>query len=187
MIATFRLGSPTALERYAILIRGERDQRLLGQVDREHAHRRRCGSTPEGPRTHAVWRERILDNARLKRGETLLDVGCGEGLVAFGGLERGAGRVVLSDISQALLDFCREAATKAGFTDRCRFVRASADQLTEIGNESIDLVTTRSVSRAPPSPYLIAHPLLASRPAKPASGRKPLSAQRRVDWIAAAR
>jgi ubiquinone/menaquinone biosynthesis C-methylase UbiE len=99
----------------------------------------------KGLEQHAVWRERILDNARLEAGETLLDIGCGEGLVAFGGLERGAGHVLFSDISQDLLNFCREAATTAGVVRRCRFVKASADQLSGIENESIDAVTTRSV------------------------------------------
>jgi arsenite methyltransferase len=30
------------------------------------------------------WRDEILDRARLAPGDTLLDVGCGDGLVAFG-------------------------------------------------------------------------------------------------------
>jgi arsenite methyltransferase len=94
---------------------------------------------------HELWRERILDNAHFADGETLLDVGCGEGLVAFGALERGAGEVVFSDISQDLLDFCRQAATDLGVLDHCRFVQASADDLTPVADESVDVVTTRSV------------------------------------------
>jgi arsenite methyltransferase len=94
---------------------------------------------------HETWRERILDNARLEPGDTLLDVGCGEGLVAFGALDRGAGEVVFTDISRDVLDFCRGAASERGVLDRCRFVEASADRLTPIEDESADVVTTRSV------------------------------------------
>src|SRR5579884_2289605 len=52
------------------------------------------------------WRDRILQNARLAPGEHLLDVGCGDGLVAFEALDRvgSQGKVIFSDISQDLLD-----------------------------------------------------------------------------------
>jgi arsenite methyltransferase len=93
----------------------------------------------------ARWRDRVLDNAGLTEGETLLDVGCGEGLIGFGALERGAGTVVFSDISQDLLDFCREAAIGHGVLDRCRFLRAPADDLSQIENGSVDVAATRSV------------------------------------------
>jgi SAM-dependent methyltransferase len=90
-------------------------------------------------------RDTLLDRAGLERGETLLDVGCGEGLIGFGALERGAGHVVFSDISQDLLDFCRETADSLGFSDRCSFVKAPAHDLAGVGNGSVDAVTTRSV------------------------------------------
>jgi len=89
--------------------------------------------------------DKVLDLARLEPGETLLDVGCGEGLIAFGALERGAGTVVFSDISTDLLDLCRQAAIDRGVLDRCHFVEAPADDLRAIDDESVDVVTTRSV------------------------------------------
>jgi arsenite methyltransferase len=57
-----------------------------------------------------VTRDRILDQAGLAAGDTLLDVGCGDGLIGFGALDRGAGLVIFSDISQDLLDQCRRLA-----------------------------------------------------------------------------
>jgi SAM-dependent methyltransferase len=93
----------------------------------------------------AGFRERVLDNARLERGETLLDVGCGEGLIGLGALQRGAGTVVFSDISRDVLDACRDAVASRGDLERCRFVQASADDLAGIANGSVDIVTTRSV------------------------------------------
>jgi arsenite methyltransferase len=95
----------------------------------------------------ARFRDRVLDNARLKAGETLLDVGAGDGLVGFGALERLGpdGIVVFSDISTVLLEQCRALAAELGEGGRCRFVCASADDLTPIGDASVDVVTTRSV------------------------------------------
>ena len=72
-------------------------------------------------------------------------MGCGEGLIAFGALERGAGTVTFSDISSDLLELCREAAADLGVLDRCRFVEAPAEDLDSIGDETVDVVTTRSV------------------------------------------
>jgi arsenite methyltransferase len=93
----------------------------------------------------AEVRDRVLDNAGLQAGETLLDVGCGNGLIAFGALERGAGEVVFADISRPLLEDCRELAEAAGLTDRCRFLEAPATDLSEVRTGSVDVVTTRSV------------------------------------------
>ena len=93
----------------------------------------------------ALVRDEVLDRAELREGETLLDVGCGEGLIGFGALERGAGAVVFSDVSTDLLDFCREAAADLGVLDRCRFLEAAADDLGPIDDDSVDIVTTRSV------------------------------------------
>lgn len=93
----------------------------------------------------ADTRDRLLDNAALDAGETLLDVGCGNGLVAFGALERGAGRVVFADISEPLLDECRTIARELGVVDRCEFVEARADDLAPVPDASVDVVTTRSV------------------------------------------
>jgi len=93
----------------------------------------------------SVFRRRVLDGAMLASGETLLDVGCGEGLIGFGALERGAGHVVFSDVSDDLLDFCREMAEALGLADRCSFVNARADDLAAVSDASVDIVTTRSV------------------------------------------
>jgi arsenite methyltransferase len=92
-------------------------------------------------------RDEVLDRAALRPGDTLLDVGTGDGLIGFGALDRlgTAGRVIFSDISADLLEHCRAVATAAGQLDRCAFVRASADRLAGIADSSVDAVTTRSV------------------------------------------
>ncbi len=92
-------------------------------------------------------RDRVLDGAHLASGETLLDVGTGDGLIAFGALDwvGAEGRILFSDISQDLLDHCRELAEQMGVAAQCRFVPSSADALTLFAPESVDVVTTRSV------------------------------------------
>lgn len=92
-------------------------------------------------------RDTVLDKARLRRDDTLLDVGTGDGLIAFGALERlgPGGRVIFSDISADLLGHCREAAAQEGLLGRCDFTQASADRLGALPDESVDVVTTRSV------------------------------------------
>jgi ubiquinone/menaquinone biosynthesis C-methylase UbiE len=93
----------------------------------------------------AARRDKVLDLSEMQAGETLLDVGCGEGLIGFGALERGAGEVIFSDVSEDLLDVCRQLAADLDVLERCRFVRASADDLSPIEDRSVDVVTTRSV------------------------------------------
>ena len=92
-------------------------------------------------------RDRVLENAQLTGGETLLDVGAGDGLVAFGALERMGeeGRVIFTDISQGLLDHSRSLAVEKGVAGRCQFIRAPATDLSALDDASVDIVTTRSV------------------------------------------
>ena len=93
------------------------------------------------------WRDRVLGNAAVQEGETLLDVGAGDGLIAFGALDLVGedGRVIFSDISRDLLEHSRKLAHEMGVEDRCEFLLASADHLSDLGDASVDVVTTRSV------------------------------------------
>jgi ubiquinone/menaquinone biosynthesis C-methylase UbiE len=94
-----------------------------------------------------VVRDRLLDGAAIKEGSVLLDVGCGDGLMAFGALERvgKTGVVIFTDISDDLLAKCRAMAEELGVLSRCRFVRAPAENLVGVDDAAVDMVTTRSV------------------------------------------
>ncbi len=90
-------------------------------------------------------REQVLDGAEPLKGQRVLDVGCGDGLIAFGALDRDAAEVVFSDISTDLLAECHRLAETQGLLERCTFMQASADDLHPIRSASVEVVTTRSV------------------------------------------
>lgn len=92
-------------------------------------------------------RQRVLDDARISPGDTVLDVGAGDGLIAFGALDRVGvkGRVILSDLSSDLVAHARGMAAEAGADERMSFVEAAAEDLSAIPDSSVDVVTTRSV------------------------------------------
>jgi arsenite methyltransferase len=91
-----------------------------------------------------VFRDEVLDRAALTPSDTVLDVGAGTGLIAFGALERLGpdGHVIFSDVSEAGLEECRK---RAGDDKRCSFLHAPAEDLSAVPDNSVDVVTTRSV------------------------------------------
>lgn len=111
------------------------DQRFSGGEQRERLEA-----------TLREYRETVLDNAALDADDAVLDVGAGDGLVAFGALDRLGpdGEVILADVSGAVLERARETARELGETDRCAFVRAPAGDL-PLEDASVDAVTLRSV------------------------------------------
>jgi arsenite methyltransferase len=112
---------------------------------------RRHGSDPELLRQQLVLlaavRDHVLSNAAIEPGQTVLDVGCGDGLIGFAAAEAvgPTGTVIFSDISPDLLDLCRDLATQHGLLDRCQFVQAPASHLAGIDDNSVDAVALRSV------------------------------------------
>ena len=91
-------------------------------------------------------RDKVLSRVQPGEGEILLDVGCGDGLIAFGALDKfPTCRVIFSDISDDLLQHAARLAQDMNVHDRCQFVHASADDLSMFENGSIDAITTRSV------------------------------------------
>jgi arsenite methyltransferase len=92
-------------------------------------------------------RDRVLEQASIRAGDVVLDVGAGEGLIAFGAAERvgPSGTVIFSDVSEDLLSHSRKLAEELGYADRMTFVRAGAEELEGVDDGSVDVVTTRSV------------------------------------------
>lgn len=115
---------------------------LLHRRDGDDAEQRQKGQEFLLP-----LRQRVLDNAQIEPGEVVLDVGAGDGLIAFGALDRVGteGHVIVSDVSDALVSHTRSLATEQGVEGRMSFVRAAAEDLSAIADASVDVVTTRSV------------------------------------------
>jgi arsenite methyltransferase len=92
-------------------------------------------------------RDRVLKGAEISEGDIVLDVGAGDGLIAFGALSLvgESGRVIFADVSQDLLDVSRGLARDLGKVERCEFMLARAEELESLPDESVDVVTTRSV------------------------------------------
>ncbi|MDQ3676562.1 MAG: methyltransferase domain-containing protein [Actinomycetota bacterium] len=95
----------------------------------------------------APIRDRLLDHAEPLEGATVLDVGSGDALVGLAALDRVGphGRVIFSDISDALLEHSRRTVAARGLLDRATFVSAHVEDLAAITDGSVDAATARSV------------------------------------------
>ena len=91
--------------------------------------------------------ERLLDGAQLKPGMTLLDVGAGDGLIAFGAIARVGSslRVILMDVSGPLLRHAETMAAERGVRGQCTFLQGSAEKLAGLEDATIDVATSRAV------------------------------------------
>src|SRR4051794_40083205 len=80
-------------------------------------------------------RDRVLENAGLHPGDVLLDVGGGDGLIAFGALDRvgDTGEVILTDISTDLVAHASQLADDLAQGQHMSFVVARAEHLEPIG------------------------------------------------------
>ena len=96
--------------------------------------------------TLAQVRDTGLDHAHLGEGETLLDVGCGDGLIALGALEQvPTSTVIFSDISSTLLQQVHQMTQDSGPLHRCQFLETTAEDSSALPEASVDVVTTRLV------------------------------------------
>lgn len=114
-------------------------------------HERRYGSDPDWKAKTLAWlepiRDQVIELAAIEEGDTVLDVGAGDGMIGFAALDHvgQTGRVVFSDVSEDLLRICEDIAESLGVQGRCEFVRASAPRLEGVASGSVDVVATRSV------------------------------------------
>jgi ubiquinone/menaquinone biosynthesis C-methylase UbiE len=113
-------------------------------------HRRHADDPAYGHLVQGIvqaYADRVLDGAELNYGTILLDIGAGEGLVAFRAIERiGASlKVILTDLSGPMLEYAEAVSQVRNVRSQCRFVECSAERLEGIADASVDVVTSRAV------------------------------------------
>lgn len=113
-------------------------------------HRRHADDPEYECRVRAVierFAARILDRVPLVPGMTVVDVGTGDGLVAFAAIDRMGPslKAILTDVSAPMLRHAAGLAKARGIQDQCRFLPCPADRLDGLPDSSVDLVTTRAV------------------------------------------
>jgi len=91
-------------------------------------------------------RNKVLDRANLKPTDSLIDIGTGAGLLAFGAYERlkNSGRVTASDAFIDCVKECKKEAEACGIDKEITFIQADATD-TKLTDDSFDVVITRSV------------------------------------------
>jgi arsenite methyltransferase len=113
-------------------------------------HRRHADDSAYGRVVQAVvegYADRVLEGGKLAAGMSVVDVGAGEGLVAFRAIDRigPSLRVILTDLSAPMLRYAESVALKRNVRTQCTFIECPADNLKGIGDASVDVVTTRAV------------------------------------------
>ena len=92
-------------------------------------------------------RDKILDRADIKSGDTIIDIGAGTGLLAFGAYERlkeTGGRVIISDAFADCIEECANIVRSCGIEDEITFLQSDAADI-KLADSSVDIVVMRSV------------------------------------------
>jgi len=97
-----------------------------------------------------TFRDKVLEKARIKPQDTVLDIGTGDGLIAFGALKhlKENGTLYFTDISDDALAHCKsivEEEQSLSTFPAIHFVNQSADNLSHFADASVDAVVFRSV------------------------------------------
>jgi ubiquinone/menaquinone biosynthesis C-methylase UbiE len=98
--------------------------------------------------------EELITTIGVKRGEKVLDLGCGDGTTAIPAARAGAD-VLGVDISRNLVEAGNRRATEAGLS-HCRFQEGDACNLAEIENRSFDRVVSIFGAMFAPKPFDVA-------------------------------
>ncbi len=91
-------------------------------------------------------KEKVLASADIKKGETVIDIGTGTGLLAFGALEalNGTGKVIFADKFEDCLKTCQEFIDEMKIKKGYEMISAPCENL-PLKDSSVDKVLMRSV------------------------------------------
>jgi len=78
---------------------------------------------------HRVWKRIFVNAIAASPRETLLDLAGGTGDIAFLAKERGAGRVILTDVNPAMLDVAQKRALDRGLAEGLDFMVVDAEHI----------------------------------------------------------
>ncbi len=81
----------------------------------------------------------LLDHLAIEPGESILDVGCGAGVIGFTALAKGAGRIELTDVNLLAVAACRRSVAEHGFAN-ARVV--AGDVYGAVEEECYDLIVS---------------------------------------------
>jgi demethylmenaquinone methyltransferase/2-methoxy-6-polyprenyl-1,4-benzoquinol methylase len=78
---------------------------------------------------HRIWKRIFVNAIAASPRETLLDLAGGTGDIAFGALDGGAGRVILTDVNAEMLEVGRKRALDRGFVKGIDFAVVDAEHI----------------------------------------------------------
>ena len=78
---------------------------------------------------HRVWKRIFINAIGASKRETLLDLAGGTGDIAYGALDRGAGRVILTDVNPAMLEVAQKRALDRGIVKNIDFAVVDAEHI----------------------------------------------------------
>ncbi len=109
-----------------------------------------AGQTPEMIEQTTRWLEAVRDvilvYAELQQHETVIDIGCGTGLLAFKALEMQdcKGKIIFSDMFQDCLDDCKKILDEAGVKEGYEFLQCPVEHI-NLPESSVHKALMRSV------------------------------------------
>jgi len=141
--------------RDALLVTGSDEPGTLAQLQREHPGRiilsfppQLAFGTGEHPTTAGCLRFLADFAARRADGEwSVIDLGCGSGILAIAAATLGATRVVAVENDSMALGYARENAVRHGVADKIEFIEGDAVALmAEEGGPTYDLIAANLFS-----------------------------------------
>lgn len=96
----------------------------------------------------------LVKHFRMNKGDRVLDIGTGSGVIAIFACYKGAGRVVAVDINPWAVKSARENAKRHGFNEVMEVVQG--DVFSSIKKEKFDVITANLPFRNKPAPNLVA-------------------------------
>src|SRR5579872_3248290 len=100
----------------------------------------------ESVRQLSQIRDKILEGAKIREGDTVLDIGTGDGLLGFGALQKvgSTGKIIFSDVSESCVEACKEIYSSMQTPIPAEFIVTPAQKL-PFDDSSIDVIVFRSV------------------------------------------